>query len=589
MRRARLEGQPIAPTLEGGPVRNREGRGASPAKSAGGGECARHRCKSGRCAALAVCAVGLLALSACAPRLSRLREVAAFNAAGPVAPHYRLGEVLGAEADIRGPYRVTAGDVLEIRLQPTEQAAKPAPTLEAAAPATGAGNAGQPLAANNNHNQGPYRVVSGDVLELQMAGVLRVLGEDTAQQRPEPYLCRVGATGAVVLPAAGEVAVAGKTLAEVEETVVAAYFPKYVKVRPSVLARVAERRTYAVSVLGAVSQPGRYALPGDELSLVPLLARAGGLAAGGGSSIQIRNGNGKKPLSVPLKDGRTPTLDAPLEEGDVVEVEPGPLGSKDAALVCRVSDAGSVGLPQMGEVVVGGKTLAEVEEAIARAYSAAHKVGLPAVMARVTEYQKASVSAVGGVKTPGKYQLRSDELSLVNLLQAASGIAGDGAKSIRIHRRSEDGSRGEPMVVPVRDQTVPVVDVALKDGDTVEVERLDPRSVTVVGLVARPGVYPYPPNVTYTLQQVIAIAGGIDILASPNRATVLRQDRDGEIVKAHFKLGGRTLSDAAGVVIKPGDVVSVPHTTWTSIRSSFFSIFHAGVYATVPLNSTNSN
>lgn len=567
------------------------GNGTSAADSAAAGEGVRGPVARRQAAALALCAAALLGASACAPRLSRPQEVAAFNAAGPAPVQYQMEELLKAEANVRGPYRVTPGDVLEVRLQPSEQAVSPASASMASGPAAEVGSPGGALGANTNHNHnhnnhGPYRVVAGDVLELQMAGVLRVLGEDTGPQRPEAYLCRVNGAGAVVLPAAGEVVVAGKTLAEVEEAVVAAYFPRYVKVRPSVLARVAERRTYAVLVVGAVSQPGRYAVPGDEMSLVPLLARAGGLAAGGASSVLVRNGNGKRPLCIPLKNGRTPALDAPLEEGDVVEVEPGPLGAKDAALVCRVSDAGSVGLPQMGEVMVGGKTLAEVEEAIARAYSAANKTGLPAVMARVTEHRKATVSALGAVQKPGKYQLRSDELSLFSLLQAAGGISGDGAKAVKVHRTDTDGRR-DRLVIPVRDQTVPVVDAALSDGDVVEVERADPRSVTVVGLVARPGLYPYPPNVTYTLQQVIALAGGIDILAGPNHAVVLRQDAEGKIVRAVFKLGGRTLTDAAGVVIKPGDVVCVPHTAWTRVRATFFSVFHAGAYATIPLTGSS--
>lgn len=539
----------------------------------------------------AVVLASLLGAAGCASRVSRPREVAAFNAAGPAIPTYSLEEVRKAEASVRGPYRVVPGDVLELRILPVVDSA-PAPA-QAAAPAPVVANPGNAPAPPPG--LGPYRVVVGDVLELHMAGVLRALGEHAGDQKPEAYSCRVNAKGVVTLPAVGEVPVKGKTLLEVEEAVVAAYFPKYVKLTPSVLARVSEPRTFAVAVVGAVARPGRYALPANEMSLVPLLTRAGGIQDFGASRLLIQRADGKKPLSVAFKDGRTPAVDAELAEGDVVEVVPGPrassaaggatgAGGATAGYSFRVSAGGMIDVPSVGEVAVGGKTLAEVEEAVASACVARNLAARASVMARVAEFRAASVSVMGGVGQPGKHELRGDELTLLCLLQKAGGIAADGARMIRIYRSAQANGR-DPLLVPVRDQNVPFADVALKDGDTIEVERLDARVITIVGLVTSPGVYPYPRNVTYTLQQVLAIAGGTDKMAGPEYATVSRLNGDGKVVTARFELGGKTLEQAASVVIKPGDVISVPHTTWTKIRYTFFSVFHFGfgAYGTVPL------
>ena len=84
---------------------------------------------------------------------------------------------------------------------------------------------------------GPYRVVSGDVLEFQMRTILRVISSDLPDslQKVEPYLCRVSDAGTITLPIVGEMPVAGRKLAEVESSVVDAYFPKYVVNLPTVV------------------------------------------------------------------------------------------------------------------------------------------------------------------------------------------------------------------------------------------------------------------------------------------------------------------------------------------------------------------
>ncbi len=78
---------------------------------------------------------------------------------------------------------------------------------------------------------GPYRVVRGDVLELQMPVVLRVVSSEfSAWLKPaygrkdyEPYLVRVSDAGTITLPIVGKLPAAGKTLSEIEALVIDAY------------------------------------------------------------------------------------------------------------------------------------------------------------------------------------------------------------------------------------------------------------------------------------------------------------------------------------------------------------------------------
>ncbi len=167
---------------------------------------------------------------------------------------------------------------------------------------------------------GAYRVVAGDVLELRMPTVLRMTGRDSSDG-VDLYQSRVSDTGTLHLPIVGQLPVAGKTLSEVESAIIAAYHPRYVVHLPSVVVSVAEHHTVPVSVLGAVKEPGVYKLRSDEMSLVALLMRAGGIDKAGATTIRIRGGGEVEKISLPVKGSNVPFADVVLRGGETVEVE----------------------------------------------------------------------------------------------------------------------------------------------------------------------------------------------------------------------------------------------------------------------------
>ena len=119
-----------------------------------------------------------------------------------------------------------------------------------------------------------------------------------------------------------------------------------------------------------------------------------------------------------------------------------------------------------------------------------------------------------------------------------------------------------------------------------EVEALDPQVFTVVGLVNRPGTFPYPPDTQYTLQQALAFGGGTDRVAGPLHATVHRENGDGKLMSALFEVGGAALGGGAPIALKPGDGVSVEHTLRTRLRTVLAGVVRGGVYATLPITGT---
>ena len=214
---------------------------------------------------------------------------------------------------------------------------------------------------------GVYRVVPGDLLELQMPSILQVVTADSPVSRnmSEPYLCRVSYDGNITVPVIGQVSVIGKSLPEIGTVIVEAFYPEYCFDRPTVVVRVTEYSTIKVCINGAVKNPGVYELRGDQTSLVSLIMAAGGIVDDGAAMIRINrkeqsgmlafhqddsvtvqlgkllntlgmeapqqvsdtpgleyDADENKSLILPVKGKNVPFTDVSLQEGDVAIIEP---------------------------------------------------------------------------------------------------------------------------------------------------------------------------------------------------------------------------------------------------------------------------
>jgi polysaccharide export outer membrane protein len=249
---------------------------------------------------------------------------------------------------------------------------------------------------------------------------------------------------------------------------------------------------------------------------------------------------------------------------EVQEVED--QGALTVQLRCRVTSAGTIQLPMVGDLPVAGRTVQEIEQDLATEYQKDDRLkARPNVVVSVEEYRTVPVAVIGAVSAPGIHDLRSDRLSVLGALMAAGGIEPQrGAARIRVVR--PDGAGGTSVeFLDVRLKDIPLADVPLLGRETIVVEPPSERQFAVIGLVRKSGVFPYPEPRRYTLMQALATAGGVDDMAAPRYATVYRQRADGQIIGATFKIDGTSLLDASSVVIKDGDVIAVEHTqgSWT--------------------------
>jgi polysaccharide export outer membrane protein len=331
---------------------------------------------------------------------------------------------------------------------------------------------------------------------------------------------------------------------------------------------------------------------------------------------------------------RIPTGPYRLTEGDLIELQipsvlqvaaapPSDSPEFPRPHFCRVYDDGTITVPLVGQIQAAGRSLAEVEVAITDAYYPKYCVSRPSIVARIAEYRTAKVSITGAVENPGVYELRTDQMSLVSLMMAAGGIVDEGAAVINITTRArpeatsankEKNVRTEPcqapgtvntdnaakvtgqagdtnmaaedytITLPVKGLNIPFADVAVREGDTVVVERLEQPVFSVVGLVDKPGNFPYPPDARYNLMQALAFAGGFNLVADPRYTTVHRQKPDGTTVSVTFEMvNDSRLTDASTILIKPGDIVSVEHTPRTRTNLFLDRVFriNTGLYSTV--------
>ena len=129
-----------------------------------------------------------------------------------------------------------------------------------------------------------------------------------------------------------------------------------------------------------------------------------------------------------------------------------------------------------------------------------------------------------------------------------------------------------------------VVNLPMVVCEVVKYRRENERVFTVIGLVNRANAFPYPPDVQYNLMEALAFAGGLNMTADPRYVKVFRHDTDGKIMSATFGVDSKSLVEAYGIVIKPGDVIYVDHTLRTRMNQFLSDVLQIRVGVDVSRN-----
>ena len=194
----------------------------------------------------------------------------------------------------------------------------------------------------------------------------------------------------------------------------------------------------------------------------------------------------------------------------------------------RVSPTGTVMLPMVHEVQIGGMDEQAAAHAIEAALIAQGMLLHPLVTVLVISYVGQDVSVLGEVVRPGVYPYTLHH-RLMDLISAASGLAPSAGRLVNIFHR-DDAKTPHPVVLdPDAADTANDHNPELAPGDTVQVSRAG--LVYVVGDVQRPGGFPVDPVQGLTVVQALTLAWGPTQNAAMGKAILIREQK-----------GGRTLT-----------------------------------------------
>ena len=232
---------------------------------------------------------------------------------------------------------------------------------------------------------------------------------------------------------------------------------------------------------------------------------------------------------------------------DVLEVQV--WDNKDLNQVVFVRPDGKISLPLIGEVQAGGKTVQQLQDALAVLYTKTVKGANVTVILK--EIKSRPVYFIGGFAKPGVEQLTRD-LRLVQAISIVGGLlptAGDNGFLLR-------GDRRIPIDFTRLLQKGDVSqDMRLEPGDAVVAPLAD--AVYVHGEVKTPGSVKSTGDLT--VLRAIAQVGGVTPLAATSRVEILRAEGEKkERIKVDLDKMMKASDENPDVRLKANDIIFVP-------------------------------
>lgn len=247
----------------------------------------------------------------------------------------------------------------------------------------------------------------------------------------------------------------------------------------------------------------------------------------------------------------------------------------------QVMPDGSLNLPVLGQVAAWGKTLTEVEQAIANGYATAEILVEPRITVTLSQLSPLRVVVIGEVTHPGTYALSPDQGRLPTVaiaLDAAGGITQHtDLRAIQVRRVSPNNREEETITVSLWDlltQGDRNQDIPLRDGDTIVVPQSASVSiptarelagstfsagairVNIVGEIASPGVMEVPPDTSVT--EALLLAGSFTPRSRQVDVQLLRLNPDGTVTQRALPVDfANAINDETNPLLQDRDVILV--------------------------------
>lgn len=280
--------------------------------------------------------------------------------------------------------------------------------------------------------------------------------------------------------------------------------------------------------------------------------------------------SGKGPLTLqayPLNEATPPVVppgfgesieDYRIGRQDLLEVQV--FGVDELDQTVRVADDGSITMPLLGRLVVGGLTKTEVEQLIARLLRERY-VHDPQVTVFVKEFESRRVAVSGAVRSPGTYEMLGRK-TLLEMISMAGGLDEDEAGGkIIVFRPTPDGTHR--MSVDLEQLVYgadPSLNLAVAPGDIIYLPAVEKLRIFVTGAVRTPDVYEVPMDQPVTVLRAVTMAGGTTDRAAQKRVRIMRTDPNGERVTFEVNLKQIMQGKAEDPLLQPDDIVLVPES-----------------------------
>ena len=240
----------------------------------------------------------------------------------------------------------------------------------------------------------------------------------------------------------------------------------------------------------------------------------------------------------------------------------------------RVSPNGSIFLPYVGEVRIGGNS---PQAARSRLQSALEEVAPSAqVQLTLAEGRGNSVDLVGGVRAPGSFPMPDNDYTVLSLIAAGGGV--DPVlenPQIRLQRGGDIFGTSVKRLY-----AEPNLDTLLRSGDQVIVEE-DDRYFLSVGAAGQEALHPFTKDVLSAMDSVSIIGGVEDRRGNPKGILILREypasalaagQRGPRLQQVVFTLDLTTadgLFAARNFRIMPKDLIYITESPVTSAQTVF--------------------
>jgi polysaccharide biosynthesis/export protein len=257
----------------------------------------------------------------------------------------------------------------------------------------------------------------------------------------------------------------------------------------------------------------------------------------------------------------------------------------------RVTSAGDLNLPMVGQVHAAGLTPAQLESELTEKLK--NFLRDPHVTVYVAEFRSQPVTVEGGVAKPGTIQTEGPK-TLLNVLMMAGGPNAAGP-TVTVTRETKYGNIGLPSAkvdsrgqystaeLKLRDvlnPSTPEANLLVQSHDTVSVSTKQ-RLVYVIGQVNRPGAVELDTQDSISAMQVLAAAGGLTSLASAGNTEIMHVDDGGRYSKvASINLTHVMNGKSEDRMLAPGDIIVVPQNRLKSyVEAATMSATTTGMYA----------